>query len=586
MTIRRLAPLPAGGGAAPASPLPMRDLPQPGVLDLYAPKWLATRRRVRESGSLLRGLVLGAVGLIFWAILFALMYRMIAYFRSTPGVGDVLALKLLGVVLLAFLPILLLSNVITALSSFFLARDLELLAAAPVDGTRIYFARLLETAIHSSWMIVLALVPVLSAYAVVFDAGPLFFATAPVVLAAYLLIPAVLGTAVTQLLVNVFPARRARELLALVALLVAAGVIVALRLIRPEQLARPEGFRDLVDFIATLQTPQSVWLPSEWAAEALVAPLALSGGADGFALLLLVSTALAFAVFGARAHERLFRVGLSRAQEGSATSVRRGWPLERFFASIEGAARSMVVKDVRTFFRDTTQWSQLILLAVLVVIYGYNIKMLPLFSGEDVGFFLTNVVVFLNIGLAGFVIAAIAARFVFPSVSLEGRTLWLLKSSPLRLNSLVWSKYWVGVVPLLVLAVAITAGTNAILRVSGFVAVLSILTIMVVTFAVASLALGFGAVYPKFNTENAADIPTGFGGLLFMMVSTAYLAAVVVLEAWPVYAVLLARLRGQPLGIEHWGAIGIGLGIALLLSIAATFIPLRVARRRIDEMDF
>jgi len=564
---------------------PARAPVQPGVFDLYAPRWLAARRRMHEGRSVARGVLLGLVGLVFWTIVFALIYRMISYFRSTPGVGDLLAVKLLGLLLLAFLPILLLSNVITALSSFFLARDLELLAAAPVDGTRLYLARLLETTIHSSWMIALVLVPILSAYAAVFDAGPLFLVTAPVALAGYLLIPAVVGTAVTQLLVNVFPARRARELLALIALLAGAVVIVGLRLIRPEQLARPEGFRDLVDFIATLRTPQSVWLPSEWAAQALVAPLDLAG-ADWFPLLLLGSTAAAFTVFGAWAHERLFRVGLSRAQEGSSSGTRRTWPIERLLSPLGHAPRSLILKDVRTFFRDTTQWSQLILLAVLVVIYVYNIKMLPLFSGEDVGFFLTNVIVFLNIGLAGFVIAAIAARFVFPAVSLEGRTLWLLRSSPLRLSSLVWSKYWMGLLPLLVLAVAITTGTNAILRVSGFVAVLSLLTIVAVTFAVAALALGFGAVFPKFNTDNAADIPTGFGGLLFMMVSTAYLAAVVVLEAWPVYAVLLSRLRNQALGIEQWSAIVIGVGLALLLSVAATVIPLRVARRRIEAIEF
>ena len=60
------------------------------------------------------------------------------------GIGDVLALKLLGLILLAFLSVLLLSNIITALTAFFLARDLELFAAAPVDELRFYGARLLE----------------------------------------------------------------------------------------------------------------------------------------------------------------------------------------------------------------------------------------------------------------------------------------------------------------------------------------------------------------------------------------------------------------------------------------------------------
>ena len=62
------------------------------------------------------------------------------------------------------------------------------------------------------------------------------------------------------------------------------------------------------------------------------------------------------------------------------------------------------------FFRDTTQWSQLILLGVLVVVYVYNIKVLPLYTGEEVSFFLINVVSFLNLGLAGFVVAARNSR--------------------------------------------------------------------------------------------------------------------------------------------------------------------------------
>ena len=85
--------------------------------------------------------------------------------------------------------------------------------------------------------------------------------------------------------------------------------------------------------------------------------------------------------------------------------------------------RELVLKELRVFFRDSTQWSQLILLAVLVVVYVVNIKFLPL-TGDGVTFFIVNVIPFLNLALAGFVLASIAARFLFPAVSLEGRTWW------------------------------------------------------------------------------------------------------------------------------------------------------------------
>lgn len=540
------------------------------------------------EGSGARVAMLATVGFVFWALLFGIIYRMLLYFKAAAGIGDVLALKLLGLILLAFLSILLLSNIITALTSFFLSKDLELFAAAPVDQLRFYFARLIETTMHSSWMPVLVLIPVFVAYAVVYGGGPLFVLVAAAVMLFYVTLPAVLGAGLTLVLVNVFPARRARDLLALLALFGAAGLVVLFRLLKPEQLARPEGFRDLVDFVAALETPQSIWMPSEWAAEAMMAALGV-GTRDMFPLLLLGSTAAAFVVIGAWLHDHMYRDGFSRSQEGaelrSNDEGARRMRLEDSFGALPITARSLVAKDIRTFFRDTTQWSQLILLAVLVVIYIYNVKVLPLWSGEQVGFFLINVVSFLNLGLAGFVLAAIAARFLFPAISLEGRTLWLLKSSPMDLRSLLWSKYWVGVLPLLILALALTTGTNIILRVGGFMMVLSLINITVMTFAIASLALGFGAMFPRFETENSAEISTGFGGLLFMMTAAAYLAIVIMLQAWPVYSVLQSKFREQALSSAQMSGLAIGLGLALAVSLAAVIIPLRIARERIEEID-
>lgn len=560
-----------------------------GVLRLLAPKWTTQRRRLSQGASVARTALLVLVAAVFWLVLFALMYRMLRYFQGS-GVGDVLALKLLSLLLLAFLSILLLSNIITALSSFFLSRDLELIASAPVDAVRVYGARLIETLIQASWMMVIVLAPVITAYGAIYDGGLLYLVNAAVAMVAFLVLPSVVGAALTLVLVNVFPARRARDLLALVALLGAGALIAFVRLLRPEQLASPEGFRDLVDFIQVLQTPQSVWLPSDWAAQAILAPLGvLPRGTDLFPLLLLVTTAAAFVVLGAMLHVRLYDEGLSRAQEGASQTPEAHGPrralLERTLGALPVTARSLVAKDIRAFFRDTTQWSQLILLVVLVVVYIYNIRVLPLYSGEQVGFFLTNVISFLNLGLAGFVLAAIAARFIFPAVSLEGRTLWLLRSAPLDLRTLLWSKYWVGVLPLLLLALALTFGTNLILRVDTFMMVLSLATITLVTFGVASLALGLGAIFPKFDTDNAAEVSTGFGGLVFMMVAVAFLGVMVMLEAWPVYTVLRARALGRPITSGMYTALATGLGAALLLALAVIIVPLRIARARVQQLD-
>jgi ABC-2 type transport system permease protein len=548
------------------------------------PKLRAKINRARtDEARAFKAMLLGFVGLFFWAFIFMVIFRMLLYFRGTQGIGDLLAGKLLGLAFLTFFSILLLSNVITALSTFFLADDLELVVAAPVDPVKVYGARLVETIVDSSWMVALMAVPLLTAYGVIYDGGPVYYLLALATMGAFLVVPAVIGTGVTLFLVNVFPARRARDLLALIGLFAAASVVALFRFLRPERLVRPEDFRNLVDFVAVLRTPTSPWLPNEWAADALMSWL--GGVFDPFPFLCLLSTAAAFVVLGAWVHVSHYGRGYTRAQEGAdrrAGGRRMRW-VDAMLSLATPRTRELVSKELKVFFRDSTQWSQLILLAVLVVVYVYNIRVLPLYTGEQVSFFLINLVSFLNLGLAGFVVAAIAARFVFPAMSLEGRMLWLLRHSPLDVRRLFWTKYWVGTVPLLAVALPLIVFTNYALKASPFIMGLTTVTMIGVTCALTALALGFGALYPNFDTENAAEIPTSFGGLLFMMAAVLYLAGVVVLEAWPVYLFLAARLQGG--GAVGTVPLALGLAGAAVLTLAAVLVPLEVGVRRVEKLE-
>jgi len=558
----------------------------PGVLDILGPKWRSIRTRLRQesSGAGMRVLLLVLLGAGFWTAVFGVSYRVLRYFKGVEEIGPLLAGKLLAVSLLSFASILLLSNLVTALSTFFLAKDLDMLVSAPVDWIWFYIAKLGETLTHSSWMVGLMVVPILTAYGVVFGGGPLFPLIAIGTLLPFFLLPTVVGAVLTLVLVNVFPARRARDLLSLVVIAAVGGLVIILRVLRPEQLARPEGYRSLVDFIATLRAPSHPLLPSEWASSALMNWLLRVR--DPLPLFLLWSTAGAFIVIGASFHRRLFMPGFSKSQEGANTTIgRAGWQrrLARMFWWLPVTRREFVLKDIRVFFRDATQWSQLILLAVLLIVYVFNIRALPLYSGERVPYMLVTLVVFLNQGLGGFVLSAIAARFIFPSVSLEGRQLWLLRSSPLDLQAMLWSKYWVGTIPLLLLALSIGVVTNRMLQAPPFMMVLSIVTTVCYTLAVGALALGLGVVFPQFETENAAQIPTSFGGLVFMMAAVSLLALIIVVEAVPVAEQMRAWQAGEPSGSPT--TLLLAVAAVFTLCALATVIPLQIGLRRLAALE-
>jgi len=557
----------------------------PRLWIVLSPKWQSARARLLQerAGAGPRLFLLAVLALAFWSGVFGIVYRVLRYFRTVPEIGDLLSTKLLGLVLLAFSSILLLSNVITALSSFFLAKDLDLLAASPVHSIRLYLAKLTETLLHSSWMVALLGVPLFAAYGIVYHGGPLWPVAVLAAFIPFLLLPAVVGTALTLLLVNIVPARRAKELLSLIGIGAIASLVLVLRVAQPEQLVRPEGFRSLADFISMLQTPTNPWLPSEWAMSALMNWLLRVADPQPLVFLWGVS-AISLAV-GSVLFRTLYRRAFSKAQESARVSGGSRWTaaLELLLQWLPADRREFILKDTRLFFRDPTQWSQLILLAVLIVVYLFNIQALPLFSGERFPASVMTLVVFLNLGLAGFVLAAVAARFLFPSVSLEGRQMWLLRSSPLDLRAMLWSKYWIGTVPLLILALLMTTVTNLILKASPFMAAVSLVTMVVFTLAASALALSFGAFYPRFDTENAAQIPTSFGGLVYMMASVTLLALVVILEAPTVTAQIRAEQYGVRMAWNPWMAVP--LASAGIVCVTATLVSLRLALSRVQRLE-
>jgi ABC-2 type transport system permease protein len=563
-----------------------RPGPQPSLWVILTPKWRGVVVRVRHErqGSWAKVLLLTVTGLAFWTAVFGIAYRVLRYMRDVPDLGSLLAGKVLSVILLAFLSILLLSNIITALSTFFLAKDLDLLVGAPVAWPRFYLAKLCETIVHSSWMVALVAVPIFTAYGTVFSGGPLFPLVALAAIVPYLVLPGVVGTIFTVLLVNVFPARRTRDLLGLVGLGAVAVLVLLFRFIRPEQLARPEGFQNFLDYLKVLKAPTSSWLPSEWSTEMLMNWL--TRVADPWPVAKLWGVAAVALAAGAAVHRRLFLPGFSKAQEGAARKVRRPLrgPAAKLLAWLPPQKREFLFKDMRLFFRDNTQWSQLILLVVLVTIYIFNIRSLPIHSGERIPFALVTMISFLNLGLAGFVLSAVAARFIFPGISLEGRQMWLLRSSPLDPRAMLWSKYWMGTVPLLLLALGLTALTNGLLQVSPFMMAVSLATIVLYTMAASALALTFGVFYPQFATENAAQIPTSFGGVVYMMTSLCLLALVIMIEALPVAAQLRAWQQRGPLEVTPQQQAAAAQVAAVC--IAATVVPLRLGARRLELMEW
>ena len=333
---------------------------------------------------------------------------MLSYFRTIEGLGDLLALRLLSMVLLTFFSILVFSNIVTSLSTFYLSGELDILPSSPITIENIYRAKFIETIVDSSWMTLIYGLPVFIAYGAVFKASPSYYPGLVLTIIPFLIIPAGIGIIVTMLLVNAFPARRAKDVLVLLGLLFFVALYILFRMLRPEKLVDPDTFPTLVQYLTAMRGPVSPLLPSSLGIGSAFAAAAVVRRRCPFSICSCSGARPAQAiVIGEWVCGRIYYTGWSRSQEGKKAPISRSRARRPVFLgsclAFPGKMRAIVLKDIKLFFRDTSQWSQLFLLFALMVVYIYSFKLLPLERAAMPSFFLQNLISFLNLGMVGFV---------------------------------------------------------------------------------------------------------------------------------------------------------------------------------------
>jgi ABC-2 type transport system permease protein len=539
-------------------------------------------RRLQRSDSLRAGLF-GSVGLAVWGALFYGAYWVTRQLAAYQEFGDYLLRLGLSWLFLSFLAFLAFSGVVTSLSTFFLSEDLRLLMAAPVSAGRLFLARFTRTVGQASWMVVAFMAPVLLGVGVARCAPAAFYATALLAIVPFAVIPVAVGAAATLLLVTVLPARRARDVLMLVSLLFAAGIVLTLRFIQPERLLRVESLPDITNFFATLQSPLTPLLPSFWAGEFLFA--GLQGGGNLLHGAALWTTALAFTVLLGAADRRWHFSGYSRSQEAPKARVTALRSVDRLAHALPLSIvrRELLIKDVKVFLRDVSQWLQLLPLFALVLLYLYNFQALDLERVPYMSGVLKNVYALVNLGMAGFVVATVAVRFVFPAVSGEGAAFWIIRTSPVSMRDFLWSKFWTGLVPMLLFTEGLTITANELMGVDPFLKVVAAGAVVFMTFALVGLACGLGARYPRFGAD-PNQVAGSFGGVAFMILAVLYIILMCVLLGWPSAMWLFSRLRGIRVSAVRETLMAGSFVLAIGMSVATWLLAMRSGVRALEEM--
>lgn len=541
---------------------------------LFLKQRILSLKNAADTRSVLRRAPFVLLGVGFWVLLYLGAYKVLSMIRGIEYIGDTLSGRLLTLLFFSLTVFLVLSNIITSLSAFYLSRDIPFLLSKPIEIRDILRIKAFESTLNSSWMVCSFLPPVFFAYGILYHVGPAFYVTLLVVLLLFIVVNAAAGICVAHVLARLFPAARSRQLL------IAAGVILFVTLYFLIRSVLPHDLTPSEDILNSFLRfgPQSPLLPDYWASRAVL-PLLTHGKSDIFYLEVLVSNSAFFLLLSSLTGKWLYRSNLERMQpspRSGGAGVFGGYyprPRSAFF-----------YKDLKIFFRDAGQWSQLFVIAALSAVYFFNFRSIPLDSLSSFSPFMKELMVLANMVMAGLILSAVAARFLYTSVSIEGRAFWIVRSSPVDINSFLWSKFLYNCVPLTLLIGLLVFLTNTVLHADVPLMLLSAATSLMLCIAVSGLGTGFGAMYPHFRYQNIASVSMSLGGMAFMLISFGVVIVTLFLESIAYYLALVRpRIHGA-MKAPDIILLAVCILLVLLINAASFYLPMKRGEKMLKEM--
>jgi len=565
---------------------------------LASMKWWELRNRFRQvrSQSRFKVAVIAVFSVAFWVSLYRLFYFGLRFIHSMAYqyYFEDLMSAMFDIFFFALTLMLVFSNAIISYTSFFKAKETGFLLAAPVKPQSLFLYKCAESVAFSSWAFLFLATPLMAAYGTLFKLGPAFYAGAALFFAAYIFIPAAIGSMVAMIVTTYVPRTRKGLVYAGVAA-VALLLLIMVSKVLNIRAGYSVDLRLAMEVFESVSFSRNPVLPSFWMSKGIRMLRMADGAPDPAAAMRLYGDALFF--FGLIAANGLFLSAIAHwmssglllkgwfVSQGLRT-IRKyagagaiDWVFGRALFFMTRAVRLIVIKDIKSFIRDPVQWSQFLIFFGLLAIYFLNLRS---FAYEERDIFWKNLIAQMNLLATSLTLATFSSRFIYPQLSLEGRRFWVIGMVPMDREKILFGKLALSFTASLVISETLIAVSSIMLRTPMTLAILHVVALFGICLGLSGLAVGLGALYPNFGEDNPSKIVAGFGGTLNLVLSLTFVIGVLTVQAVPCF-LYFGRWALGPGEFQKWIVLSM-LGIALL-SLAACLVPMALGLRKVQRME-
>lgn len=474
-------------------------------------------------------------------------FRVFSYLLNLEDIGKGFIYRISSLFFTIIFFLLFTSSIITSISTFFKTPELEFLFSTPLKTEYIFFSKLVENGFYASWASMIISLPLIFSISNVFQVEVFYLLKWLILFILMLFISTSFGIFIVFFISDFFKKFSLNFIISILFIILISFFIFFIIFVKPDIFNLPKNatLEEITKYLNTLEVEQFKYLPSGIILQIIFNDINAKSSVFHYLLFAIhITFTVLFLFFLIKIYRKKY-LGFSLLN--LLAKKRRSKILENSLLS-KNLETFLIFKDMVIFFRDPSQWGQSLIFMILLFIYSFSIIRSPIYFKTP---FYTYILSFANLGFSSYIMATLSVRFIYPLISLEGKTFSIIKSS-IKMERYFNSKLVFNFLIIFFLGEFLIVLTNIFLKMDFLIIILSTLITLIFSFGITIINTGFGAILPDFNEKNPSKIASGFGGIVSAIFSLIYVGLSLSFLSSPVKNYFEAKFRNITFDIKEF----------------------------------
>jgi ABC-2 type transport system permease protein len=524
--------------------------------------------------SILKNIGSAVVYMVFAYGCYLLTINTIEYLLVTVKIGNFLLHRFILIVLFIFFITINVGNIVVSFSTLYKSSEVNYLITKPISFTKLFLIKFLDNFFYSSTTLLLIITAVLIGYITYFQLHWTFY---PLTLL-FLILPFMftagsLGVIILLIILKMSSKFGIKKVLFTISLIYLSSVISFYFISSPLDLIQKvfDYYPNINQYFGFLESKLLKYLPNYWIADSLywISQNRLSRAIPYIYINVVFSLSF-FMIALLIAKKWYYQTWLTALNISSDLRFKKRFRNNHFSFSknsrLNSFDESIVKREFWLFIREPSQWAHFGVMVLLITVFISSISGINGIVLSTYNSYLKTIVYLVITLFNVFLIASLSLRFVFPLISLEGDTIWRVRSAPINPNHLLLKRLSIYFLIIFFVGQIISFYSNH--QFPHQLSIVAQINSAVISVTLVTMNFGMGGMFANYKEKNAIRLASSQGASITFLFTLFYLIILISILFIPVFNFFNFQSKGMSISI--WGLLSTTIVLSIITILFST----------------